>query len=149
MTPRPNNITGANADGKRRFQIRALSRRHRSLFPLGEMNTLRLSLQVFVLAALGWLVGCASVSQLSKREVRREALRDASAAISTGHLYICEAGTFDTHQTPAITEGQSHLVDGLPRKRLPGGCTNPEAGRSIAYAEVFNREIVNHLSQKP
>jgi hypothetical protein len=111
------------------------------------MNTMRRFAPLLVLVAFAFLTGCAS-HHFSKREARQEALRDASAAISTGHLYICEAGTFDTRETPAIAASDLCLVGGLPRKSLPGGCTNPETGRSIAYAEVFNREIVKHLSQK-
>ena len=77
-----------------------------------------------------------------------EALRDAAAALSDGQLYICEAGTFDTHATPGIAPDKLHLVQGLLRKRLSGGCTNPKAPRSIAYAETFNQAIVGHISEE-
>lgn len=106
-------------------------------------------LSIVVLAAIGCLLGCASPYHFSKREVRREALQEAAAAISNGQLYIYEAGTFDTHETPGVATEDSHLIGDLPRKSLPSGCTNPQAGRSVAYAETFNREIVQHLIQKP
>ena len=112
------------------------------------MKAFRLFFSRSVLIIVGCLLGCASPYHFSKRVVKEDALRDASAAIATGQLYVCEAGTFDIHATPAIKQIDLQLVQGLPRKCLPGGCRNPEAERSVAYAEIFNREIIRYLEQK-
>src|SRR5262245_50092216 len=102
-------------------------------------------------------VGCSSTSPkheptappqaaFSVEEVRAEALRDASAAIARGQLYVCEAGTIRLY-VPGVPEHELALVRELPRVALPSGCTEPQAFRSIAYAEAFNAEILRHLSK--
>ena len=81
----------------------------------------------------------------SQDEVRAKALRDAEAAISSGHLYICEAGTIGIY-APGVGVQDRALVQDLPRRMLLSGCTDPRALRSTAYAEVFNSEIIKYMS---
>jgi hypothetical protein len=111
-------------------------------------------LAVFLAVAV---VGCSSSraaheqtaappSDFSADAVRAEALRDASAAISNGELHICETGTIGIY-APGVPKRKLELVRGLPRRTLPSGCTEPRVFRSIAYAEVFNGEIVKYLSK--
>jgi hypothetical protein len=73
-----------------------------------------------------------------------QARRDAADAIRIGHLYVCDAGTIGLY-SPGVAPSQQFLIRGLPRRLLPSGCTNPEAHRSIAYSEAFNREILRYL----
>ena len=77
-------------------------------------------------------------------QVAKEALEDAATAIRTGNLYVCDAGTIAIY-TPGISTTQGLLVQNLPHRLLPSGCTHPKALRSVAYAKVFNREIVRFL----
>jgi hypothetical protein len=108
---------------------------------------MRYSPSLVALLLLTLLLGCRSPYSYSQREVQREAIRDAQAAIASGELYICEAGTFAIY-TPGVSGSGLQIVRDVPRRLLPSGCINPEAGRSIAYAEVFNREVLRHLTHK-
>ncbi|MCE9591412.1 MAG: peroxiredoxin [Planctomycetes bacterium] len=84
----------------------------------------------------------------SPDEVHAEALHDASAAIASGELYICETGTIALY-APGIPRNRLDLVKDLPRRPLPSGCTDPRVFRSIAYAEVFNQEVVRFVAEHP
>ena len=105
---------------------------------------MRHSSSLIALLLLALLLGCKSPYSYSEREVHQQAVRDAQAAIVSGELRICEAGTFAIY-APGISGSDLQTVRDVPRRVLPSGCTNPEAGRSIAYAEVFNREILRYL----
>ena len=86
-----------------------------------------------------------AASNLWSEQITTQALQAAAAAISTGKLYLCDAGTIAIY-TPGIPRDKASLVRHLPHRVLPSGCIDPEALRSVAYAEVFNGEIVRYLS---
>jgi hypothetical protein len=84
---------------------------------------------------------------LSSEQVTAEAMKEAGTAISSGNLYLCETGTIGIY-TPGVPETTKELVRDLPRHRLPSGCLEPHVWRSIAYAQVFNGEIIQFLANK-
>src|SRR5256885_1923112 len=86
-------------------------------------------------------VATVSFWRFSEAEVRAEALRDAAAAIAAGKPYVCEAGTIAIC-LPGISDKNQKFVRNLPHRLLPSGCTEPTAFRSIAYAGVFNLQIL-------
>lgn len=82
----------------------------------------------------------------SLASIRTAAERDATRAITTNQLYLCETGTRAV-QAPGVSEHDLPLVRNLPVRVLPNGCSNPQVFYAIAYAEIFNRTVVNHLKR--
>jgi hypothetical protein len=83
----------------------------------------------------------------TRKEITKAARQDAAAAISSGQLYVCDAGTIALY-SPGIPPDKTPLVRNLRHRTLPSGCTAPGALNSVAYAEIFNREIVRFLETK-
>ena len=118
---------------------------------------MRSSIHFLALLVTAFAVGCTSAqpkpeiktaprTDFPVEAVRTQALHDAWAAIASGRFYICETGTIAIY-APGVPERSLDLVRGLPRRTLPSGCTEPRVFRSIAYAEVFNAEMVRYLSE--
>lgn len=105
------------------------------------------SRHVFAGLLLISVAGCAGPYYFSDVRVRQEAREDARATIARGELVLCEAGTYAIY-TPGISAVDLDVVRELPRRRLPSGCVNPKAERSIAYAEAFNDEILRSISHR-
>jgi hypothetical protein len=146
-------VKGGNKwlDTSQRFVIQAriqalAPNQHTIGFYLRKTNMSHRS-SLFALLLVLLLSACRSTHNDSESEVQWQALRDAQTVAATGQLYICEAGTIAIY-TPGITTNDIPVVRDLPRRLLPSGCTNPEAARSIAYAEAFNREILAQLRHK-
>jgi hypothetical protein len=85
-----------------------------------------------------------SPAHASHKEITKAARQDAATAISTGQLYVCDAGTIAIY-SPGIPPDKAPLVHDLPHRTLWSGCTAPGALDSVAHAEVFNREILRFL----
>jgi len=101
----------------------------------------------FSLLLLALLVpACVStpyIGQLSSEAARREAHHD----IHSGHLKIYVAGGRAATEV-GVSEYERPLVAGLPRsQRLSHGCTDPHVSEAMAYAGVYNREIVRFLAE--
>jgi|ERR1041385_202756 hypothetical protein len=58
-------------------------------------------------------------------EVRHRPRAAASKAIRDGKFYICEAGGYAVYAC-GISEIDWPLVEKLPRRTLPSGCSNPK-----------------------
>ena len=109
-----------------------------------------------VLLCVIGLVGCASPTLKPRKslassalvsqdeEIRSGAGRDAAKVIESGKLYVCETGTIAIY-LPGIPEAHLNRVRTLPRRTLRNGCLAPGVARAIAYAAVFNAEILRHL----
>jgi hypothetical protein len=80
-------------------------------------------------------------------DVREEARREAAKVIASGKLYVCEAGGYAVYAV-RVSQADFPLIENLPRYLLPSGCAEPRVQESMAYAEVFNGEIVRHLRRQ-
>ena len=69
----------------------------------------------------------------------RRAVRD----VRTGHAQLLDAGT-EALYTPGVDAGDP-LLDRLPHRELPNGCTNPAAMFWVRYAEAYNGAVVREL----
>ena len=97
-----------------------------------------LLLQAFLLAA------CSSFPVIGDLSVER-ARRDARDAINSNKITICLAGTRGIYPV-GVTEAELPLIVGIPKTKLPNGCTEPKASAAIAYAKEYNRIILEHLT---
>lgn len=67
----------------------------------------------------------------------------ARCDIAVGKLQLLEAGTRGVY-TPGVPFGVARF-DHIPRHKLPVGCTTPDAGKWVEYAEGYNAVVLAHL----
>ena len=109
-----------------------------------------MTLRFLLFAAFAVLVvSCSSVpptSSLTPEAARSEAHRD----IASGHMKIYFAGTYAAGPIGADSPGDWALISRLSQdNRLSRGCIDPDSQVHIAYARVYNREIIRYLRGHP
>ena len=78
---------------------------------------------------------------LSPAAARADAMRD----IQSGHIKIYMAGGRASTEV-GVSAAERPLIMGLPRdESISRGCTDPQLRKHVAYAEAYNRVIVQHL----
>jgi hypothetical protein len=80
------------------------------------------------------------------QKVETAALRAVARAVASKQPYLCSAGGICV-TTPGIEQLDKRIAEGLPRRVVASGCTDPMVDRGSAFAEVFNREMIKHLLQ--
>ena len=113
------------------------------------MKTAAIALLISVL-----IVGCVShhsaetvaptqTQGITAASGREQARRD----ISTGRIQLLEAGTRGVY-APGVPADDERFAR-LTRRRLPCGCTTPNADSWVRYAEAYNLVVVDHIRRAP
>jgi|GEM_PF-5671373 len=82
----------------------------------------------------------------SLEEIDTEARHCAHADIKAGKPQVCYAGGY-AYYAMGVPPEAAHLVEDLPVIRLPGGCAHPLAREAMVFAEAYNIEVVQYLSE--